>query len=370
MANNSGRTGSAEEMQRTIRQLKIKMVLSLSALSLVLIALIAAFFVVNRGMKALEALDTIDYQKPGEVVSLSDEDIRAIKDEERDETLSNSDAEVIEDAEAKIMSFLETGTQPLAGEDEILNIMLVGCDAKSYDKWIRSDSMIIFSIDRAHKKIKLTSLMRDMYVSIPGYGLNKLNAAFAFGGGELLLKTVAQNYKVDMSKYVCVNYSAFVEVVDRLGGLYITVEDKEVDYLNKYVKGGAQNKLSEGGTQLLNGQQVLAYCRIRKLGTDSARTQRQRTALKGLVTKLKSASATELTDIATATLPSVKTNLEESEVKSLILDALGMRDYTIDELKVPVDGTWQDMTVNKMAVLQFDHEANAAAIRGFIYEQE
>lgn len=356
-----------QQSEQQIRQLRTKMILSLSALSLVLVALVVAFTFINKGMQLLDSIDYVETPGENEVRVLTQDEINQINAQEQDETLSNSDAADIEDAEADIRAFLESESKPIGDSSDVTNILLIGSDAKDYSETTRSDSMIIFSIDRKNKQIKMTSLMRDMYVSIPGYGYNKLNAAYAFGGGELLMDTINQNFKLNLEKYVCVNYDTFVEVVDSLGGLYITLEDEEIPHLNQYVKGGEQNKLEKGGTYLLNGQQVLSYCRIRKVGTDSARTQRQRTALKGLVTKLKTADAATITDMATTTLPNVRTNLDEGEVMSLVLEALDMRTYTMDELRIPVDGSWEELTVNKMWIMKIDNEVNCSAISDFIY---
>ena len=250
--------------------------------------------------------------------------------------------------------------------DETKNIMLCGCDVDE-NGISRTDSMIILSIDHAHKKIKMTSLMRDMYLQIPGHGKNKLNASFTFGGGDLLLKTVYANFGMKIEKYVCVDYAVFAAVVDDLGGVEIDIEEMELEQFNKYVRGGKKNRLTRAGRYNLNGQQALSYCRIRKVGSDTARTARQRRVLNEILKKSRSLSPLRAQKILGMVAPFVTTNMTRDEMTSLLLEGLQCLDYDTMGLRIPMDGTWSDKRTAKAWYVEVKLNQNARYLNHFIY---
>ena len=117
----------------------------------------------------------------------------------------------------------------------ITNVLLIGTDARDLDEASRADSMIIATLDNNNKNIKLTSLFRDTLVDIPGHGEGKLNAALAYGGPELLLKTIKNTYGISINKYVIINFWGFEAVIDQMGGIELNVEDYMLNELNKYI---------------------------------------------------------------------------------------------------------------------------------------
>jgi LCP family protein required for cell wall assembly len=154
-------------------------------------------------------------------------------------------------------------------EQGIINIMLVGLDGRENDQDARTDSIILATLDTNNKRVKLTSFMRDMYVPIPGYKGNRINAAYFFGGPELLMKTMNEDFGLNIQYYVSIDFKAFQQLVDKMGGIDIEVKDYEVDEINKYIKevNGVNSTLLQGaGFQHLNGQQALSYSRIRHVG--------------------------------------------------------------------------------------------------------
>ena len=157
----------------------------------------------------------------------------------------------------------------LASDTEVINILLVGADKNSdeqdEDVERRSDSMMIATLDVKNGKLKVTSLMRDMYVEVPGYGKNKLNSAYSFGGIKLLYKTIAQNFGVSMDGYLEVNFDAFVNVIDEIGGVEVTLTESEAEGLRttNYIRRKKNRKKVKVGSQIFNGYQALGYCRIR-----------------------------------------------------------------------------------------------------------
>ncbi len=249
--------------------------------------------------------------------------------------------------------------------DETKNILLIGYDVEE-DGFSRSDSMIILSLDHNHKKIKLTSLMRDMYVRIPQKGKHKINAAYVYGGGDLLLNTIYANFGLDIDKYVSVDYGVFAEIVDCVGGVQIHLADAELEQFNKYVS-GKQNRIYEAGTYNMNGKQALAYCRIRKVGTDTARTARQRKVLDKIINKCRSMSFGELEVMMAKLAPKVTTNLTKNEMMSLMAEGFVSLNYETSNMRIPADGTWQGKYINKVWYMTFDLEKNAQYLNDFIY---
>ena len=250
--------------------------------------------------------------------------------------------------------------------DEVKNILLCGSDIDKYGV-SRTDSMIILTLDHKHQKIKMTSLMRDMYLKIPGYQKTKLNAAYTYGGCNLLLKTIYSNFGMKIDRYVCVDYTAFATVVDNLGGVEIEIEEMELEQFNKYVSGGKKNKITKAGTYNLNGKQALSYCRIRKVGTDTARTARQRKVLKEIMKKCRSLSPFEAQQILAVVAPNITTNMSRSEMTDLLLEGLGSLNYETMGLRIPMDDAWKDKKVNNIWYVEVDLNKNARYLNQFIY---
>lgn len=188
------------------------------------------------------------------------------------------------------------------------NIALLGLDA--LDNTFansRSDCIMILSINNATKEVKIASVYRDTYLYIEGDGLDKVNHAYAYGQAKLSLNTLNTNLDLDITKYVTINFESVVSAVDAIGGVEVTVTNAEA----KYIPG-----ISGAGTYNLNGQQALAYGRIRKIDTDYARTERMRTVLIAAFEKVKGLSYTKLNALMDEMLPHVSTNITQTEILS------------------------------------------------------
>lgn len=148
-------------------------------------------------------------------------------------------------------------------DSDIINILLIGQDRREDETRARSDSMILCTFRKSEKKLTMTSFLRDTYVKIPGYGQNRINVAYAAGGMSLLNKTLENNFGVHIDGNVEVDFYQFADIVDLLGGVEVDLRNDEAQWVNRETGSG----LSEG-TNLLNGQQALAYARIRKLDAD------------------------------------------------------------------------------------------------------
>ena len=262
-------------------------------------------------------------------------------------------------------------------ENGVTNILLIGSDSRTDGDEGRSDAMILLSISKNTKTIQMISLLRDMYVEIPGHDGNRLNAAYAFGGPELLMETVSLNLGIEVHHYVVVNFQAFANLVDAVGGVELDLTNEEVQWVNAYLN--EYNLLrdmpidtdyldtSASGTMLLNGPQALAFSRNRYIGTDFGRTERQRKVLAAVIKKLPFAAITNLNGLVDGLFPNLTTNLTKSECLLLSLDAGKLVTYDLVQSSVPRSGTYSNANIRGMAVLQVDFEANKNYIEQQIY---
>ncbi len=247
----------------------------------------------------------------------------------------------------------------------IKNILLIGTDVASITARGRSDSMILVSINEKTGQIVMTSFMRDIYLHIPVIDkYNRINASYASGGVSLLTKTIEENFKIKIDRYVRINYRGFSNVVDYMGGIDVTLTQSEIDYL----------KLPSDtlpGVVHLSGSQTIEYCRCRKVSRegetgDFARTRRQRETMAILFEKLKGMSIAEIDGILEEFLPQVVTNIEKSEMLSMLSNAPTYLGYELKSYRIPVDGSWKYATVRKMSVLQVDFDKNIDALEKII----
>ena len=258
--------------------------------------------------------------------------------------------------------------------DGQMNILLLGIDARPGQESGRSDTMILLTVDANQKTVKLTSFMRDLYVEIPGYK----NAAYRFGGPELLFETLKENFGIEVDQYVTVNFTMMADLVNQIGGLELDVESDYIrDRINAVIK--MDNKalgididtdlLSSSGVQTLNGKQVQAFARWRTGSSDFERTQRQREVIVAILEKLKNEfSLMQLMRLAATNFDNVYTNMSLATIMQLAPALFELDLSSIEQLRIPVDGAYKNQTVSGMAVLVPDRDKNIAAINEFFAE--
>lgn len=246
-------------------------------------------------------------------------------------------------------------------EDPVLNILLIGQDSRSGET-ARSDSMILCSFSKADKKLTLTSFLRDLYVKIPGYGDNRLNAAYAFGGASLLEKTLERNFGIDIDGSVEVDFSCFPEIIDVLGGVAIELRADEARLINRTVSG---SRLSEG-THTLTGQQALAYARIRKLDADGdfSRTRRQRKVLIALMNSYRDAGLVKGIALVKKLMPYVSTNMDKETILAHArVIAPVMSGMKLSSQTIPASGSYSSRHIQGMDVLVANMDAARKQLR-------
>lgn len=251
------------------------------------------------------------------------------------------------------LSNLTFDGKTLLSDSKILNVMLFGEDHAEGDANGRSDSMIMCSIDNRHKKIKLTTFMRDSWVNIPDYGYDKLTNAYAYGGAALTIQTIESNFGIKVDRYAVVDYDSFKSIVDVLGGVDIELTDDEIGYINfqMYINDKSGNTPREtitdsAGVVHLNGREALWYARDRGFddpkypgvifeGDDWARTKRQRNFLNVVFSSLKDASLPQIISIVGEVGPLVTTNFKKDEITTLVAHSLTYLQYDVDQYFVP-----------------------------------
>ncbi|MCR6513710.1 MAG: LCP family protein [Clostridium chrysemydis] len=259
----------------------------------------------------------------------------------------------IDESKLSINTSLEQNTN-----SEVTNIALFGIDAPEGVRG-RSDAIMILSIDETNKKLKLSSIMRDSYVNIEGYGKDKITHAYAFGGAELAMNTLNQNFDLNISRFMTVNFTTLPKIIDALGGITVNITEAEI----KYIPG-----VTHSGTQTLNGAEALAYSRIRYDGGDQMRTQRQRNVLEDVFDKLVSTSPTKIPSLLDTLLPLVDTNISPTEFMSLGTDVLGFKTTKISEKRFPCDTHRKGEMIKGVSYQTFNIKEETKEIHEFIYE--
>lgn len=246
-------------------------------------------------------------------------------------------------------------------EKHIKNIALFGIDAPK-GKVGRSDAIMILTLDEEHKVMKLTSIMRDSYVDIPGHGDDKITHAYAFGGPELAMKTLNENFKVNVEDFMAVNFTSLPEIIDKLGGVKINIIPEEIHHIPG---------ITSPGEQVLNGAEALAYSRIRyATGGDYKRTERQRVVLEAVFEKLKSTPTKEYTSLIDDFLPYVETNISSMDMIKLATDVAPLVKGNLETARFPLDGYCDGKMINGVWYLVYDRQATLNQIQEYIYDNK
>lgn len=256
---------------------------------------------------------------------------------------------------------IKSKIQKVEEKGGVTNILLAGIDGNNLEKGNRSDSMMILTIDEKNNDIRITSLARDTYVDIPGYGEQKLTHAYAYGGPALLLQTIDKNFKIKIDKYAAVSFDSFEKIIDAIGGVEIDILPKEVSHIPG---------IDGPGKQKLNGAEALAYSRIRYADDAYHRDNRQRTVLQAAYNKLAKTSSGDLIELGNTIISYTKTNMPPMEIFKLATKVLKMNSTNFAQLEFPLDGHRDGKTISqeKGWVIFWDKEYNNEQLHKFIYD--
>ncbi|APC85257.1 LCP family protein [Clostridium botulinum] len=259
--------------------------------------------------------------------------------------------------------------------DDVINIAFFGLDRRKKEEPSRSDAVMILSLDKKHKKVKLSSIMRDSYVDIEGHGKTKLNHAYAYGGPELAIKTINSNFKLNIRDFVAVDFYGLENIIDTVGGVEIPVRSDEIKYINSYMQGTAkvENKavqeVQNPGLQNLNGMQAVAYARIRYTsGGDYERTERQRTILTAVMNKIKKLGPTEFPKVVGALLPNVESSLSSTEIIKIGTSVFALGIDNVEQQRFPLDNYCEGKLIDGIYYLLFNEEKTIDQMYKYIFE--
>ncbi len=259
----------------------------------------------------------------------------------------------------------------------ITNILLCAEENQSGGKRGRTDVIMLATIDTNTDSLKLTSIMRDTYVQIPGFKDNKINTAYRVGDIPLLEQTIKENFNIEVDGYVKVDFESFTDIIDSLGGVEVTLTEEEAEWLNQ--SNHILDKKSRNvtaGTHVLNGSQALGYSRIRYvptadgIGSDFGRIWRQKHVLMQVFNKYKNQSLLDILGKAPDILRLVQTDYSSTEVLSLIKTVMDMSNKEIDTLSIPIKHAYEPKTIRGMDVLLIDRKANNEALSNFIFNTD
>ncbi|MBQ7850953.1 MAG: LCP family protein [Clostridia bacterium] len=346
---------------------------------------------------AAEMADTIDME---DIVVVDGVAINAEGEEIEGFVIPEELTEIVEILDAEIDDTVDVGSLELNENlpDNVINILLVGIDSRSEnleESNQHGDVQIIVSINKDDGSIKLTSILRDLYVTIPGYkSKNRINVAYQRGGGELAMRTINHNFDMNIEHYIVINFYGLASIIDSLGGMDIEMTKQEAGAINAYIKKNPPKYDNQGddykriplekvdGVQHLDGIQAVMYARLRSIDNDFARSARQRHLLELLLKKVTEGGMDfdKLFGLLETCLPYAKTNMSLADMGSLamvvlqsgLLDRIEAGQPLLEQNRIPMDNTWKyDTTSSGASVVAFRTskrlKENVEALHEFVY---
>ena len=338
-----------KKMKRSTK--KVILIVLCCILSLILAALLTGMILVNSLLNKINRPSADD-------PTWSPEQLESFRD-----VTGTGGPDTIEDPDDVVIT--DGAVNPIPVGDHIINILLVGQDRRPGEPRLHSDSMILCTINKSNKTITLTSFMRDVWLRIPDPEDpfdQRLNFAYLWGGFDLLNATLSYNFGVSADKNIEVDFNGFKKIIDYVGGVDISLTAAEAAYLNKNGNWDAGETydgswtLTEGVNHL-NSSQALAYSRIRDIGGDYARTQRQRTMITALIANVKTMNISQLYSFAETALPMLTTDMDNRTILNLITE-LGpmLPEMKIVSQRIPAEDAYYEAWVRGNAVLLMTDE--------------
>ena len=259
-------------------------------------------------------------------------------------------------------------------DDNVVNILLLGTDERTdeFNENARADAIMVMSLNTKEHTIKLISIERGIGVPVPGRNDDWITHTFRYGGAALTMQTVRDCFKLDVNRYIRVNFNAFKEGISAIGGIDIELTPAEAEYINNAARQDSSKEIQRvsAGQQHLNGATALTYARIRKIDSDWKRIERQRTVIQAAINQVKNSDIFTLNALADAILPMVQTNLTKAEITRLILGvpAFLSEGSKMEQMTIPTYETcWNSVGVDGRKMIGVDFEANAQILREFFY---
>ena len=257
--------------------------------------------------------------------------------------------------------------------NEWLNVLLLGSDVRFTSDYGDTDSITLLSINLATKQAKLTSFVRDMRMSMNGRTVvDRLGAACRLGGPELAMRTINERFGLNIQYFALVNMSAMAEIIDLLGGLDMNITNEERDALNRGLfdlsSMSDMKRLEQYGENVhLNGNQAVAYARIRNIDSELRRTQRQRDTLICIARRLQQESSDTLVGVVMKLLENVETNMDLTQLMTIAAAGLQVNLDAVEQFRIPVDKTFDPSALDGQSTIHPDYSINRKLLQQFIY---
>lgn len=332
---------------------KVALIVTCGVLALILVVLLAILIM---GKSLLGQINRYDPNAG----TLSNEQLESILNET--DSMESDFSGTIMDSDDADMS---DNPADIVKSDNVINILLVGQDRRKGQVRQRSDAMILCTINKEQKTLVMTSFMRDTWVKIPGHYDERLNVPYAIRGGgfELLNETLEYNFGVSVDYNVEVDFAGFTKVIDKVGGVDVSLTSAEASFLNK-----RYNWNLKKGVNHLDGSQALSYSRIRKLDSDFGRTQRQRTVLTSLFNKVSKMSVVKIYQVVNDILPTITTDMTDKQILALVGDlAPLLPELKLSAQRVPINNGYAFARIDGKSVLYMSPE-NLEKNRQFLKE--
>lgn len=265
---------------------------------------------------------------------------------------------------------------PAQAEESALNILIIGVDSSPEGKRGRSDAMMLMQVNPTGGSIRLASFLRDLYVNIPGVGKTRLNAAYHYGGEELLKETLEKHFGVAIDRTVTVRFSTLIDMIDQIGGVEIDISQKELSHFNDIVSdynqsyGLSGGTVKEAGTHRLDGKQALCYSRIRKIDSDFQRASRQQRVIAAMLEQIASLPKWDLLRLAMSNIGKLDTDLSFHDVMALMPMAAKLKELDVQAMNIPFEGAFTEETINGMMVLKPDLTTCKSRLQAFLAPQK
>ena len=270
-----------------------------------------------------------------------------------------------------------SGMEKNRADERYIHVLLIGVDRRTSSGNSNTDTMMIGTIDTVHNSLKLTTIMRDMLINIPGEGYGKMNSAAVRGGTELLFETINSNFHLNLTEYVLVDFSMFEKIVDEMGGVTVKMTAAEISAANDCIAGLNKQRgiadtwdgfiFANAGNVKLTGKQALGYARVRKIDSDFNRTERQYKLLNNIYAKFRSLDTTKQYALIQEILPLIETNMTNQRIIDCATKVLGMDIGGMLYCRIPADDTYKADKYDRKSVVLADMPANAALLHQFIF---
>lgn len=267
---------------------------------------------------------------------------------------------------------------PCHAKSKWTNILLLGGDSRQTSSYENTDTMMILSLNSEDRCIKLTSIMRDTWVELPGRKEpGKINSANTLGGPKYAVRTVNKNFSTNIENYILVNMADLVAIIDLVGGIDIEVTESELeqinayaqDYINNIQQYDGQTVLEEAGYVHLNGLLATAYTRDRYTDSDFGRVMRQQKVIMALSDQIQNMELDELMAVVSDIYGHIKTNMNDDTLDALVQTVMLCDVEDIPRFRIPADGTYKSETRKGVWAIYPSYKKNAALLYDFIYKE-